>query len=174
MNQLPILWLCGAIGVGKSSVGWELFTQVRASGIAAGYADADQLGLCYPPPADDPVNQRIKARNVGAVFKNYHEAGARCLILVGSVYSNEEVALYRNQFPEATLTLCLLHAEARIVRQRFLQRGWAPHLVDQAVAEAIQLDHADFIDLRVDTSTASIVEVAQLVRVQAGNWPGLN
>ena len=162
------------MGVGKSSVGWELFTQVRQLGIKAGYADADQLGLCYPPPDDDPVNQRIKSRNVGAVFTNYHEAGARCLILAGSVYSREEVAMYRNHLPEAALTLCLLHAEPDIIRQRFLQRGWAPKLVNEAVEEAIKLDRSDFVDLHVDTSTFSIAEVASMVRVQAGNWPGLS
>lgn len=64
-NHLPFLWLCGAIGVGKSSVGWEMFSQLREEEIKSGYADADQLGLCYPCPDDDPVNQRVKSRDRG-------------------------------------------------------------------------------------------------------------
>lgn len=107
-NHLPFLWLCGAIGVGKSSVGWEIFSQLREEGIKSGYADADQLGLCYPCPDDDPLNQRVKSRNVGAVFKTYREAGARCVILVGSAYTAEEVAMYSSQVPDSTLSL--LHA----------------------------------------------------------------
>jgi adenylylsulfate kinase-like enzyme len=40
----PFLWLCGPSGVGKSSVGWQIFSQVRRSGIKAGYLDFDQVG----------------------------------------------------------------------------------------------------------------------------------
>jgi broad-specificity NMP kinase len=66
-----------------------------------------------------------------------------------------------------------LHAEPTIIRERFLQRGWEPQRVQEAVEEAIKLEHADFIDLRVDTSTHSVSEAARIVRAQAGNWPGL-
>ena len=161
------------MGVGKSAVGWEIFSHLIKSGITSGYADADQLGLCYPPPDNDPVNQRVKSRNVGAVFKNYQEAGARCLVLAGSVYSTEEVALYTDQFPAATLTLCMLHADPDSIRQRFLQRGWQPNRVSEAVEQAIKLDRADFVDFHVDTSTYSVSEVARIVCARAGNWPGL-
>jgi len=174
MSNLPILWVCGPIGVGKSSVGWEIFSQLGKSGIKSGYADADQLGLCYPPPENDPVNQRIKSVNVGAVFKNYQEAGARCLILAGSVYSREEVTMYRNQFPVAALTLCMLRAEPSIISERFIQRGWQPQRVNEAVKQAVDLDSADFADFRVDAGAYSISEVAYRVRTKAGDWPGLN
>ena len=45
--------------------------------------DLDQLGLCYPAPDDDPVNHRVKAHNLAAVWPVYRAAGARCLIAVG-------------------------------------------------------------------------------------------
>ena len=173
MNDLPLLWLCGPMGVGKSSVGWEIFSHLTRSGIKSGYADADQLGLCYPPPENDPVNHRVKSRNVGVVFKNYQEAGARCLVLAGSVCSTEEVAMYTDQFPQASLTLCMLRADPDTIRQRFLQRGWKPELVSEAVEQAAQLDRADFVDFRVDTSAYSVSEVAGIVCSRAGNWPGL-
>jgi adenylylsulfate kinase-like enzyme len=172
-GRLPFLWLCGPMGVGKSSVGWEIFSQLRKEGIKSGYADADQLGLCYPCPDDDPVNQRIKSRNVGAVFKTYREAGARCFILVGSASTAEEVAMYSNQVPDSTLILCMLFAESSVIEQRFLQRGWQADRVNEAVKEAAELDRADFADFRVDTTSQSVKEVAQVVRVQAGDWPGL-
>jgi hypothetical protein len=172
-NHLPFLWLCGPIGVGKSSAGWEIFSQLRKEGIKSGYADADQLGLCYPCPDDDPVNQRVKSRNVGAVFKAYREAGARCLILVGTVYSAEEVAMYSDQVPDSALTVCMLLADSSVIEQRFLQRGWQPHKVNEAIREGAELDRADFASFRVDTTNHSVKEVAQMVRAQAGNWPGL-
>lgn len=161
------------MGVGKSSVGWEIFTQLRNTGIKTGYADADQLGLCYPVPEDDPVNHRVKSLNLGAVYHNFRDAGARCFIFSGSVSSAEELRMYREQISGASLSLCMLSANPSVIRSRFLQRGWNPRLVGEAVREANQLKRARFADLRVDTDDRSIKEVAGLVRAQAGNWPGL-
>jgi hypothetical protein len=161
------------MGVGKSSVGWEIFTQLRNAGIETGYADADQLGLCYPVPEDDPVNHRVKSLNLGAVYRNFRDAGARCFIFSGSVRSAEEVRMYKEQISGASLSLCMLNADPSVIRSRFLQRGWNPSLVDEAIREAAQLKHAKFADLRVDTDDHSVKEVAEMVRSQAGNWPGL-
>jgi hypothetical protein len=161
------------MGVGKSSVGWEMFTQLRNAGIKTGYADADQLGLCYPVPEDDPVNHRVKSLNLGAVYHNFREAGARCFIFSGSVSSAEEARMYSEQIPGASLSLCMLSTDSSVIRSRFLQRGWNPNLVDEAIREATQLKHAKFADLRVDTDDHSVKEVAEMVRAQAGNWPGL-
>jgi len=172
-TRSPFLWLCGPMGVGKSSVGWEIFTQLRNAGIKIGYADADQLGICYPVPEDDPVNHRVKSRNVGAVYRNFRDAGARCFILSGSVSSAEEAQMYRDQTPGAALTICMLHAEPRVIKERFLRRGWNPHLVDEAIREVAELDRTKFADLRVDTDDHSVKEVARMVRAQASNWPGL-
>jgi hypothetical protein len=161
------------MGVGKSSTGWEIFTQLAASGIKVGYADADQLGLCYPVPEDDPVNHRVKSRSLGAVYRNFRDAGARCFILSGSVSSAEEARMYRDQVPGVDLAICMLRAEPDVIKERFLQRGWSPHRVGEAIREIAGLERAEFADLRVDTTDRSVKEVARMVRVQAGNWPGL-
>lgn len=172
-TRFPFLWLCGPMGVGKSSVGWEIFTQLRNAGINTGYADADQLGLCYPVPEDDPVNHRVKSLNLGAVYHNFRDAGARCFILSGSVNSAEEVRMYRDQIPGAALSLCMLRADPSVIKERFLQRGWNPHRVDEAIHEVAELEHTKFADLRVDTDDHSVKEVARMVRAKAGNWPDL-
>jgi adenylylsulfate kinase-like enzyme len=49
-SAIPFLWICGLSGVGKSSVGWEVFTQVRAAGVKAAYLDSYQIGFCRPEP----------------------------------------------------------------------------------------------------------------------------
>ena len=66
--RVPFLWLCGPVGVGKSSVGYAIFQQVYRSGTKVAYVDLDQVGLCYPSPADDPHNHRVKAQNLGVVW----------------------------------------------------------------------------------------------------------
>jgi hypothetical protein len=67
----------------------------------------------------------------------------------------------------------MLHADPSVIKERFLQRGWKPHLVDDASREVAELEHTKFADLRVDTDDYSVKEVARMVRVQADNWPGL-
>jgi adenylylsulfate kinase-like enzyme len=169
----PFLWLCGPMGVGKSSVGWEIFTQLTKAGIKTGYADADQLGLCYPAPADDPVNHRVKSLNLGAVCRTFRDAGARCFVFSGSVSSEGEVRLYRDQVVGAALTICMLSADPDVIRERFLRRGWNSQGVDEAVREVAELEHSTFTDLRVDTGDLAVEEAARMVRVRAGDWPGL-
>jgi hypothetical protein len=71
MNPLPVLWLIGPSGVGKSTVGFELFGQVERAGTRAGYLDLDQVGLCYPARPDDPENHRVKAAGLAAVWPNF-------------------------------------------------------------------------------------------------------
>ena len=77
-DPIPVLWLCGPPGVGKSTIGCEIFTQLSQAGVEAGYVDIDQLGMCYPVPVSDPGRHRMKARNLDAVVTNYRAAGARC------------------------------------------------------------------------------------------------
>jgi hypothetical protein len=82
--------------------------------------------------------------------------------------------MYSEQIPGTSLSLCMLSADPSVIRSRFLQRGWSPHLVDEAIREAAQLKHAKFADRRVDTDDHSVKEVAEMVRAKAGNWPGLS
>lgn len=80
--------------------------------------------------------------------------------------------MYGDQIPGATLTICMLRADPNMIKERFLQRGWKPHLVDDAIHEVAELEQAKFADIRVDTVDHSVKEIAQIVRAQAGNWPG--
>jgi molybdopterin-guanine dinucleotide biosynthesis protein len=69
--RLPTLWVCGPPGVGKTTVGWELFSQLTRAGVRAGYVDVDQLGICYPEPASDPGRHRLKVGNLDPIAANF-------------------------------------------------------------------------------------------------------
>src|SRR4051794_712912 len=105
-DVLPLLWLCGPSGVGKSSVGWEVFTQIRAQGIKAGYIDSDQMGFCLPEPADDPRNDRLRSRNLGAMLPNFREAGAQCMVASGLLDTAESVETFGAALPDARFVVC--------------------------------------------------------------------
>ncbi|WHT22395.1 hypothetical protein N8J89_15395 [Crossiella sp. CA-258035] len=158
-DRFPVLWLCGPSGVGKSTVGWEIHTQLDRSG----FVDTDQLGLCSPAPADDPAQHRIKARNLAAMWPHYREAGADRLVVSGILESAAVARRYTRALPGAAVTLCRLRAGSSELRERFLRRGWLTHLAEAAVREAAELDREDFADLCVDTSGLPAVAVARMV-----------
>ncbi|MDW6060029.1 hypothetical protein SAZ11_20960 [Streptomyces sp. FXJ1.4098] len=105
-EPIPVLWLCGPPGVGKTEVGWEIYTELGRAGVAAGYVDVDQLGICYPEPASDPGRHLMQARNVGAVVAGYRAAGARCVVVSGVVDTARGV--HADRIPGAALTVCRL------------------------------------------------------------------
>ncbi|SFC89222.1 AAA family ATPase [Streptomyces aidingensis] len=171
-DGFPLLWLCGPSGVGKTTVGWDIFGRIAATGTPAGYLDADQLGLCYPAPADDPETHRVKARNLGAMTRTLRAAGARCLILSGGVQHPDQVRRYAEAVPGCALTLCRLRAGPGELRTRFLGRGWRPELVAENERAAAALDRSDFGGLSVDTTGLSVPRTARRVLDRAGGWPG--
>ncbi|MEO6086717.1 MAG: hypothetical protein ABIQ18_26745 [Umezawaea sp.] len=169
-DPVPFLWLCGPSGVGKSSVGYALFDQLGKAGTATAYVDLDQLGLCYPAPADDPDNNRLKARNLGEVWAGFRAAGAQCLVVSGLVDDAEEVRRHADLVPGTALTVCRLRVGDDELRGRIARRGSLLHLTEGNVRNAAELDRSDFADLVVDTAGVSIAEV--VARVRAADWPG--
>ena len=171
LSGLPVLWLCGPPGVGKTTVGWEIFSQLTRDGIEAGYVDIDQLGMFYPEPPGDPGRHRIKARNLGAVVTSFRAAGARCIIVSGVV--DPVQGAHADQIPQAALTVCRLRAGQDVLRQRFLGRGGQAESVRDVLRESVVLDGSDFADVCVDASARPVAEVARLVREHNGGWPAL-
>ena len=66
--------ITGPVGVGKSTTGFRFYMKCLSAGLAAGYVDLGQIGFLQPPAADDPGNQRLKARNLAAIWRNYRAA----------------------------------------------------------------------------------------------------
>jgi adenylylsulfate kinase-like enzyme len=170
-DLIPVLWLCGPPGVGKTAVGWEIFTELTRAGIEAGYVDIDQLGMCYPEPARDPGRYRMKERNAHAVVESFRAAGARCVIVSGVV--DPVRGAHAEQIPQAALTVCRLRAEREVLTQRFVGRGGQASLVQDVLLESGALDASDFADTCVDIGTLPVAEVARLVRTRCDGWPVL-
>jgi hypothetical protein len=181
----PGLWLCGPTGVGKSTVGYEIFVAIHRTGRKAAYVDADQVGMCYPAPSDDPHNHTLKALNVGVVWHNFRAADARCLIVSGAIKSDEELQLYREQLADVSLLVCRLSIGEEELRARLEMRSagygppvpgrttWRtiqPESVREAIGQLARLERTTFADLVVDTNGLSPVDVVIRVREQAGGW----
>jgi len=178
MTGLPVLWLYGTSGVGKTTVTWELFRQLAREGVPTGYLDADQLGMCYDPPtpqnlfpepAADPGRHRLQARTLDAVLPNFRDAGARCVVVPGVTSSVHGVRT--DLLPHAALTSCRLRVEPDGLRRRLAARG-GPFDDHAEVAYAEKLEHAFATDSCVDTTGLSVAEVVDRVRARTG-WPDL-
>jgi hypothetical protein len=177
----PVLVLCGATGVGKSTAGFEVYRRTLRVGSAAAYVDLGQVGFCRPVAAGDTGGHRVKARNLAAMWHTYRAAGAQCLIASGPVESEAAARVYAGALPRATITLCRLHAGADELTRRIMLRGhggsWpqpGDPLVGQpaayllrvaasAIAEAEALEHAVSGALRVDTEGLTVEETADLI-----------
>ncbi|MEV0235893.1 adenylyl-sulfate kinase [Nonomuraea sp. NPDC050786] len=168
-DRLPLLWLCGPSGVGKSSVGWEVFAQLSRSGVRTAFVDGDQIAMLHPLP--NGGTHPVRARNLAAMWPNFRREGAQCVVLASYVNTADEVRHYTGLLTDAALTLCRLRVDPPELKERFLGRGWMPEMVEQAVADAEALDRTDFADLCVDTGGLSVPEVARTVLERAGGWP---
>lgn len=162
---MRLLWLCGPSGVGKSSAGWELFTELGRDGVRTGFLDTDQISLMYPFPAAE--THRLRARALAALWPSFRAEGVRCMVMSGFVDSAEEIAEYGRLLPDASMTVCRLRADPAELEARFTGRGWRPELAAEAVAEARELDRSGFADLTVDTTGLTVQEVAREDRRRA-------
>jgi molybdopterin-guanine dinucleotide biosynthesis protein len=178
MSALPVLWLYGTSGVGKTTVTWELFVQLAGEGIPIGYVDIDQLGMCYdrptqqqwfPEPADDPGRHRLKARTLDAVVANFRDAGARCVLVPGVIDPVRGVEA--DSLSHVALTLCRLRTEPADLGRRLAARGNPTDDLAVELAYGDALDRAFATDLCIDTTGLTVAEVVDRVRVRTG-WPG--
>ncbi|MGW5365906.1 AAA family ATPase [Actinopolymorpha pittospori] len=166
-HLIPVLWLCGPPGVGKSTVAWEIYADLTRAGVPAGYVDIDQVGMCYPEPAGDPGRYVLKADNLAAMVASFRHSGARCVVVSG-VADVASARLHADRTPDAEVTLCRLRVAPDELRERLARRGEHGPMVEEAVRNAEELDRNDVADVCVDTSGRSVAEVMRLVREQTG------
>ncbi|GAA3609991.1 hypothetical protein GCM10022236_09600 [Microlunatus ginsengisoli] len=186
----PVLWLCGATGVGKSTVGWQLYEQIRSLGVRCAFVDLQQIGFLRPTGEDDAGNHGLTARNLAAVWANFRADGARGLLVVGSLDSAETRARYAAAMPEASIAVCRLHAGPDRFAERVALRGrgLGPPIAGDALAgqpadvlhevavrataEAAAQQRAALGDVWIDTDRSSPREAAREI-LRRTDWLGL-
>ncbi|PRX55863.1 adenylylsulfate kinase-like enzyme [Nonomuraea fuscirosea] len=187
-EPVPVLWFSGATGTGKSTVGYEVFSQVVRTGVRAAYVDVKQIGALRPAPHDDPDLRRLVAGNLAAVWAGHRAAGARCLIVSGGPDTDDVIRACAARLPKVDLTVCRVHAAPATLAERIRLRagGQAPQLpgdelkglgpraldrvAERAAAEAEALERAGSGDLRLETDGRAAQELATLVRERALPW----
>ena len=175
-NLFHVLWLCGPAGVGKSTVSWQLFSELGDAGVPVAFADTDQLGMCHPAADEEPGRQRVKVQNVGAMIPNYRAAGAQYAIINGVI--DPVSGLPAEWPPQSEVTICRLRASHDEVERRFLARDGESEdlaeLLSEVRDEITGFDQGSFADACVDTTGVTQGDVAALVRDVCKAWPGFS
>jgi hypothetical protein len=161
-DLLPVLWLCGPSGVGKSTVAWELFGE--RSG--AGHVDIDQLGMCYPEIPSDPGRTVLEARILGRAVANFAAAGASCLVVSG--YIDSRRGIHTEHLTQAGLTVLRMRCDQPELRRRLDVRARLGEQRESALREAEILDRGALPYPCLDTTGRTAAEVLASVR---DRWP---
>ncbi|MEU8400079.1 hypothetical protein AB0C28_33255 [Nonomuraea sp. NPDC048892] len=149
-EPVPVLWFSGATAAGKSTVGYEVFSQIVRTGVRAAYIDVKQIGALRPAPHGDQRDdqrdgqrdgrpdgphgdldvRQLVAGNLAAVWAGHRAAGARCLIVSGGPDSDDVIRDRVAPIPGIDLTVCRLHATPATLAERIRLRagGQAPQL----------------------------------------------
>lgn len=138
-EPVTVWWLYGPPCAGKSTAAWLLHTHLLR-GTPRAHLDVDQVGMCYPAPADDPERWHLEVGGVSAVVRRFAAAGARTVVVSG-VLAPGSFAEVADALPEFEVSFCRVRTGPVELRRR-LEARYDRDAVDQAVGEARTLDEA--------------------------------
>lgn len=178
--------VCGATGVGKSTLAFGLAMQGWRTGRSCAFLDLQQIAFVEDvgPSSDDGAS--ATAAVVADLWQTYRSAGAVDLVLNGDVESAESVERYRQALGATPLLVVRLRAGREPLRRRATARSrgqGGPELagdrlrgidaaavdavVDAAITSQHRTDAAEVADVVVGTSEDDAdVLVERLVRIR--------
>jgi hypothetical protein len=127
--------------------------------------------------------------SLAAIWRTYHAAGARQLVLAGPVENQAALQAHLAALPAAAVTVCRLHAGPAELRRRIITRGeggswpqpgdpllgrsasYLSRVASRSAADAQALDRASLDAIRIDTDGHTAAQAAGLIAATA-RWPG--
>lgn len=163
LMQVPVMVITGPVGVGKSSVAAEVSELLDRAGVPHALVDVDALRWCYPRPPDDPFRVELAMRNLGAIWPNFVQAGARRLILVDVIERRTDLHRVADAVPGAEFCVVRLRARPETLRTRVEVREAGlgrERMLRRALELAAQMDRHPVEDLLIETDEREIPAVA--------------
>lgn len=170
------LLLAGGGGVGKTTVAQAIARVLTAARHPTAVLDLDAVGQFGPPPAAAPgsaadsglrFHDRLKARNLAAVWPTYRDAGARFLIASGHVETAELKAAYTEALADCDVRMVRMLTPPDLVAARTRSTRGPDWDLQAALAEAAA--HQPIEDFTV-TNDRSPADTAAEILGKAG-WP---
>jgi len=163
------LLLAGGGGVGKTTVAQAIARVLTADRHPTAVLDLDAVGQFGPrPPAPDSglrFHDRLKARNLAAVWPTYRDAGARFMIVSGHVETSALKAAYLEALAGCDVRMVRMLTPPDLVAARTRSTRGPDWDLQAALAEAAA--HQPIEDFTV-TNDRSPAETAAEILARSG------
>ena len=103
--RVPVVLITGPVGVGKTSVAFELLEVLEERNLAHAFFDVDGLTYFHPKPADDRFGERFALDALGLLYPRLREQGIERLILARVLWERDSLARYAEAIPGAELVV---------------------------------------------------------------------
>jgi adenylylsulfate kinase len=124
-ESVSVLNIIGPVGIGKTSVAFaisDIFQYDRDEVFPHALIDLDDVRREWPAPEGDRFNMALGFKNLAAVWKNYQEAGAKCLIIPSVMESPDDFDKIRAAVPGADIFVVRLVAPLHVNHKRIRGR----------------------------------------------------
>jgi hypothetical protein len=120
-TMVPVLFVTGPNGVGKTVVLREADSLLVEAGVAHATVELDEIARCWSPAVETPRTSFVY-QNLAALWSSFAAAGAKRLLLAGLLEQRLEVQRLWEAVPGAVVTIVRLHAPLDVLEQRLLLR----------------------------------------------------
>ena len=118
--DVPVLVITGAVGVGKTTVSYEVRLQLRDAGVSCVLID-DEFALFHPHPTEDPTGRQTSTRALASLWDIYRDVGVERLLLATVLESSSDLERIRVRSRQTFRSSCSrlpLHGCTALERSR--------------------------------------------------------
>ena len=162
--------ITGAVGVGKTTVAYEVRLRLKAADVSHVLID-DEFGLFHPYSSDDPDGERLRIDALGSLWQVYRKARVERLILARVISDSATLDKIATAIPGAEIDLYWLVAPMPVIEQRISGRqvptayAWCVERASELMEQWAQ----NPLDATViETESRSIPEIADEIVAQSG------
>lgn len=118
---VPVLFVTGPIGVGKTAVLHEADSLLIQTDLRHASVELEEIARCWTDPTASSRAQFVY-ENLAALWSRFIAVGATRLLLSGLVERRSEVQRVSQAVPGAVVTVVRLHAPLHVLEQRICLR----------------------------------------------------
>lgn len=165
--MVSILVITGPVGVGKTTVLYDVDRQLIAAGVAHASVELEELARCWAPGIGN--RPALVYANLAAVWANFAAHGARQLVIGMLLEKRADLEHLSRAIPDARPAVVRLTAPLAVIEQRLRGRELdATAEIDAARYLVRRMDEQKVEDHLVDNGQRPVAAVAREILERAG------